>query len=134
MKIDFSKILIGLDGEAITEFEKEEPTIEVPEEIQKSINLINQYLNKDRKQIDIHLRKVCFRAMKAQVKGQENMEPEEKYKRGKLAERIFDSTEPLEITPEELKMIREQIGKVYSIDVMAPCWDLLDVKEKAEEK
>jgi len=53
---------------------------------------------------------------------------EEKYKRGKLAGRIFDEKE-VELSLDEAKLLKDLVGKAFSASIVVPVWDLLDPKE-----
>lgn len=56
---------------------------------------------------------------------------EEKYKRGKLAGRIFDEEE-VELSLDEAKLLKDLVGKAFSASVVVPVWDLLDPKESED--
>jgi len=108
MKIDFSQVLRGLNGDPVREPGKDEGDL-----------------------VDVTLKTMTYRALTSQSEDQKNMKPEEKYKRGKLAEKVFASEGLLELKIEEVAQIKEQIGKIFPIIIVAPAWDMLE--DKGEE-
>lgn len=58
--------------------------------------------------------------------GRETITPEEKFQRGKLADKIGHSKGDLALSPEDLALLKKLIGKAFSPLIVAPAWSMLD--------
>lgn len=93
---DFSKVLTGLDGQPLKDGDKEIP-----------------------------LSVVCVNALRGVYRGEEDLSGVEKEKRYKLCERIYEQGE-VEISIEELALIKNLVGKGYPVDIVGPAYALLE--------
>lgn len=96
MTIDFSQALTGLKGEPV----------------------------KDPSGESVKLALVCYNAVKALYKDEENLSGEEKYKRAKLAKKLDESS--VELSVEDISLIKKLVGKAYEPEIVAAVWDLLE--------
>jgi len=68
-----------------------------------------------------------------------NMNPDdkvsgqEKYERGKLAEKIMTAVKEVELSVDEITKIKKLVGESYSPLIVWQIWDLLDPKPNAEK-
>jgi len=107
MKIDFNVKLMDLDGKTPMPFSKD---IREP----------------------ISLGLVCTTALNAM--DQKNPPtPQDRYKRGKLAEKIA-TNDTLDLSVDELKMLKDLIGAVWGPVVVMRAWDILDPPSVEESK
>lgn len=95
--IDFTRVLNGLDGKPLQSEQKEKLTLS-----DVAVNALLATLDEDR-----------------QLAGTE------KVKRYELARKIYGQKE-VSLTPEELVMIRERIGKAYGPVVVGVAWRFLE--------
>lgn len=99
MKIDFDRVLTGLNGESI----------------------------KDPRGTDIRLKDVCINALDYYGADELLKAPgQEKYHRGQLAQRIYDASGPIEISVEDVALLKSLTGKIYGPHVVMVVWDMLD--------
>lgn len=61
---------------------------------------------------------ICINALMATFKDEANLTGIEKLTRYKLAERIFDKPKEVILTEEEKKLIKDLVGKLYSVLVV----------------
>jgi len=66
----------------------------------------------------------CVNALWA-IYEDEKLNGKEKYKRGDLAERI-DKQEEVEVTVEEISLMKDVVGKAYNPMMIKKVWDLLE--------
>ncbi len=62
----------------------------------------------------------------------EEIDGKEKHRRGYLQERIFRAKEPLELDVEEIKLIKEMIGKAQGPRIVYQAWEMLEGRERPE--
>ncbi|MEJ0093329.1 MAG: hypothetical protein WDN46_07805 [Methylocella sp.] len=73
----------------------------------------------------ITLGDVAINALLIATRGDETLAGTEKVRRGELARNIFaHPEEPLKI--DEIKLIKDRIGVVYTVDVVTPAWHILE--------
>lgn len=78
------------------------------------------------------LKQICITALGSTYKdevdaqGRETITPEEKYQRGKLADKIGHSSGDISLSPEDLTLLKKLIGKAYGPLIVAPSWSMLD--------
>jgi hypothetical protein len=115
MIIDFSQVLKDRKDQELTH--------KVPEEKKTTDGQVS-YVDKP-----LTLCDVCVTAIDFIQRGEE-VEPAEKYRRGKLAERIYKLTylskESVNLTVEDITFIKGQVGKLYGPFMVTTIWDLLD--------
>jgi len=74
------------------------------------------------------LKTACFNVLGATIKGEENLSGKDKMKRFELAMKIKDSGE-INLTSEEITLLKELIGKMYGTLIVGRCYEILDPKE-----
>lgn len=79
---------------------------------------------------EVTLRLLSVGALSAQFQDEQNLSPTDKFKRGDLAIKIYNSTEPLAIKSEDVTMLKTVIGKAYGPVVVYRTYQLLDAGEK----
>jgi hypothetical protein len=103
MKIDFTQILPGLDGQPMQD------------EAGKNVPLSTP----------------CVNALLATPRD-EHIEPVEKLARFVLAQKITQAIEPIELTIEEVAKIKDLTGKYMPTLVMGAVWQTLESNGKGE--
>ena len=98
MKIDFNVVLKALNGETV----------------------------KGPKSEDIMLKDVCINALNSAAEDMTKVNGQDKYRRGKLAQKIYNAEGPLEISSEDITLVKNLIGKKFEPHVVMATWDLLD--------
>ena len=98
MKIDFSMALKSLAGDEI----------------------------KDGKGETFTLRDAAVVALDASFDEDKRLDGKEKYRRGHLATRIYGTKEPIALDVDELKLVKDLIGKIYGPRIVKETWDILD--------
>ena len=105
MKIDFSVPLKALSGEDI----------------------------KDGKGAAFTLRDAAVVALDAVSDDDRKLDGKGKYRRGHLASRIYGCKEPIVLDVDDLKLVKDLIGKIYGPRVVHEAWDLLDPRDTPTE-
>lgn len=82
---------------------------------------------KDEKEVVILLENVAVNSLLA-TRQDDNATGTEKVKRFALAMKINNVTEPVEVTAEEITLIKDLVGKVYTTIVVGRAYDLLEQK------
>lgn len=54
------------------------------------------------------------------------LEGKEKYRRGHLASRIYGAKEPIALDVDDVKLVKDLIGRSFGPRVVNEAWDLLD--------
>ena len=88
MKIEFAQVLLSMDGESLKENREGKPSR------------------------DLTLGRACINALLTDIPN-EHQTGTQKFDRFKLAMRLGNEPDPIEITAEEIAMIKAQVGKVY---------------------
>jgi len=83
---------------------------------------------------ETRIKDVAFSALVNTYKGEESLSGEVKFKRGKLAEKIFDAEGEIEVTEAEIKQIKECIGKGFGIGVMTAAYNAIGELVLAQQK
>jgi len=112
MKVRLDHVLVDMEGEKLIERVK---TKEVDNDGEPII-----------KETIITLGKICANALMTPPKQPDT--GEEKVKKGKLAMRIWGLDEA-ELSIDELKLLKDQIGIAYGPLVVTQAWDLLEDRE-----
>lgn len=60
----------------------------------------------------------------------EVVEPKEKYRRAELAERIYRADGEIDLSIDDLKLLKDLIGEKGSPLIVKQAWDILDPKTK----
>jgi len=105
MKIDFSAPLKALSGEDL----------------------------KDGKGVTFTLGDAAVVALDAVSDEDRKLDGKEKYRRGALASRIYGAKEAIALDVDDLKLVKDLIGKIYGPRVVHEAWDLLDPKDLPPE-
>lgn len=116
MKVNFNQALLDLDGS----------TLDLTTEA-------CQFCGRSRESRPATLRGVCTDALVARYRDEQEpkaLPGEAKMKRYGLALKITAEDE-LDVTPEELALIRMLVAKMFGPRVMGPAWLALDSKEDA---
>jgi len=98
MVVNLGKGLFTLDGEIIPDMKNEPATV----------------------------RGVAIEALFATFKGEENLSGEEKMKRWELASKIKAESDPVEMTVEEVALLKKLIGKAYGALIVGQAWKVLE--------
>jgi hypothetical protein len=98
MKIDFSQIIKRLDGAPM----------------------------KNPDGSDFLLRDAATIALDANFEDDKRLEAKDKYRRGALAMRIYGAKEPINLDINDLKLVKDQVGRAFGPHVVKEAWDLLD--------
>jgi hypothetical protein len=98
MKIDFSVPLKALNGEDIKAGKGETFTLR-----DAAVVALDAVSDEDRK-----------------------LDGKEKYRRGALASKIYGCKEPIALDLENVKLVKDLIGKIYGPRIVKEAWDLLD--------
>ena len=123
MKIDFSRVLKSLSGESMIHREMIQPKRKSAKDMEAPVAV-------DR---DLTLRDVSLNALLTVVQN-ENLPGVEKLKRYHLAEQIYKSKAPIDLSVEQLGQLKELISKVYvSPLVCGQAWEMLDPSSKDSE-
>jgi hypothetical protein len=99
MKIDFNRVLIDLTGEEISESAKEP----------------------DKKAT---LKFITMQALMNNVRGDESLSGHDKFKQYELAQKV--NTGVVELTAEEIALIKERIGLAFHTAIIGPAYQLLE--------
>ena len=99
MKINFQQEILGMDGKPL----------------------------KDEKDASLLLENIAVNALLAATQD-DKADGVAKAKRFALAMKINNVTEPVEVTAEEITMIKDLVGKVYMTLVVGRAYDLLEQK------
>ena len=101
MKIEFKQVLRSMDGEAMQE----------------------QREGKDAR--DFTLARACINALLTDIPN-EQQTGAQKFDRFKLAMRLGNEEDPIEITAEDITTIKGQVGKVYFTYTVGTIWSILE--------
>jgi hypothetical protein len=86
---------------------------------------------KDNEQ-EVTLRLLSVGALSATYQDEQNLSPTDKFKRGDLATKIYNSTEPVALKSEDVTMLKTVIGKAYGPLIVYKAYQLLDAGEKTD--
>ena len=101
MKIEFAQVLLSMDGEAMQEQREGKPGR------------------------DLTLGRACINALLTDIPN-ERQTGTQKFDRFKLAMRLGNEEDPIEITAEDITMIKAQVGKVYFTYTVGLVWSVLE--------
>ena len=97
MLIDFSQVLKAVDGVTL-----------------------------NRKDVPLELRTIVCEALMASYREEEGLAGEEKHKRYKLSQKIYRETGPVNVTIEEISVIKKLVGLLYGPTIVGPSYDALE--------
>lgn len=132
MKLNLATELKSLDGkpmknlmlaEVITNVISKTPASESNEALAKSIVAVLDDEERLTKNATVGM--VAFNALLAETEGT----PEEKYKRGRLAERLYGG-KTIDLDIDEVKLIKDMVGKHSNTTVIVRMWDALEKANK----
>jgi len=106
MKIDFSQVIMTLEG--------------VP--------------MKGAQGVEFTLRSACVVALDAITEEAKQVDAKEKYRRGALAARIYRTKEPINLSAEEIVLLKELVGKLFGPRVVHEVWNVLDPSANEEDR
>jgi len=78
---------------------------------------------------DLTLKLIAVRAL-LNIKEDDRTKAEEKYKRGKLAERIMESKDAVDLSAEEISMLKDLIGNSFAPQIVFKSFEMLDPKKE----
>lgn len=78
----------------------------------------------------VTLKFAAIHALTGLYDDEKGLQPEKKFERGMLAQKISESDKPIQLTAEQVAMIKQLIGKAYGPWVIAKAWPMLDPAEK----
>lgn len=78
--------------------------------------------------IDAILRVAIINALEFSLEQDKNEQPIKKYERSKLADRVYENDE-VELSIEDVALIKDRVGKVFGSYVVKVVWDLLEEKK-----
>ena len=80
------------------------------------------------------LKFACYEALGAFFQDEQNLSGEEKFKRGDLYLKIKSSPDPVDLTAEEVALLKKLIAKLYDPILVSQIWRRLEGKEWFVEK
>lgn len=107
--IDFTQTIKGLDGKAIV------PSVQ----------------NGGDGKTPVTLSDVCVNALESQLQTDAQMSGQEKFKLDQLAHKIYNQKH-VDLSIEEIALIKERVGKVSPTIVVGAVWGILDPPAKKE--
>ena len=81
---------------------------------------------KDGKGETFTLRDAAVVALDAVSDEDRKLDGKEKYRRGALASRIYGTKEPIALDVDDVKLVKDLIGKIYGPRIVKEAWDLLE--------
>ena len=120
MKIDFSTLLVSA---------KKEPLETITKVVKEKCETCGQLKTE---KIQMSLGYGCYEALSAVVESDKNETGEDKYKRGKLGEKIINAIAPIDISAEDIVLIKERVGQLYGPVPVVVIYDLLEGKKDGE--
>lgn len=119
MKVYFTKIFSSYDGSPIYMEQSVDGRTSQP------------VLDMDGEKIPLTLRLAAIEVLGPMA----NMPGEEKCRRDRLAERIYNATQSIDITKDEADLLKKLINQVYPHPrIVRQAWDLLSGDEEQKEK
>ena len=109
--LDFTQVLIGINGKPITQPSPDCKSSEVG--------------GKDCPLVDVTLSDVAIGALEASLDEDRTADIKKKFARGMLAQDIYRKKQ-IVLSPDDVSLIKDRIGKSYSTAVVVAAWPLLD--------
>ena len=104
MEIDFGRTLMSLTGEPLEVMEKD-------------------------KKVPLTLGKASAEALLAPLEKDKLETGQKKYEKWKLAGKIIEAKTPLDVTAEDVALLKDRIGLMYSAAVVGPAYEMLEGKD-----
>jgi hypothetical protein len=101
MQVNFDQKLLNLDGTEVVNPNDKEPTL---------------------------LRGIAVTALLAQFEDERSLSGEDKLKRWELALKIKNGEDPIELSVEEISLVKKLIGKGFVVLVVGQAWKMLEGK------
>jgi len=80
------------------------------------------------------LKNACVTALQIQFDDEKGLSGEDKFKRHKLVEKIYAAKGEIDMTVEEVTLVKKIIGKAYGTLIVGRCWELLEDGPKVLEE
>jgi hypothetical protein len=106
-EIDFTQALTGINGDELKQCAKND-------EAGKCLELVSMTLGD-----------VALYALIVPSEDEKNLDPKKKFERDRLARRIYKNAHAM-LSPEDVALIKERIGKTASVVQVGAAWPLLD--------
>jgi len=135
MKIKINQTLTGLDGITPLSDKKEnfpkniyEKLLKVPENepLTFSFDEVTAILKHLRGEIVITLRDICVNALLTPTEGDDEKKKFEKWEIFKKLRDLKDDEDIVELTAEEISVIKKGIGKVQAPLILGQCFEMLE--------
>jgi hypothetical protein len=107
-EIDFTQVLTGINGDELKQCNKSEG------DPPKCIDLASMTLGD-----------IALYALIVPSEDERNLDPKKKFERDRLARRIYKNAHAM-LSPEDVALIKERIGKTSSVVQVGAAWSLLD--------
>jgi hypothetical protein len=107
-EIDFTQALTGINGDELKQCNKSEG------DPPKCVELVSMTLGD-----------VALYALIVPSEDEKNLDPKKKFERDRLARRIYKNAHAM-LSPEDVALIKERIGKTASVVQVGAAWPLLD--------
>jgi hypothetical protein len=128
MKINFNLELKTLEGKIIRRVIEGEPLVILPSEF-KSLEEANEYLKRMAvREVASTLKNCAIEALSANFQQEGPVSGEEKARRWLLATRIYSNPGDIDLTSEEISLIKRLIGMAYVPLVVGQTWEMLEGK------
>ena len=131
MKIKPSVEIENMEGQSmpINELKAICPHCKKHMEVDQKINMILHNTGKN-----VTLKSVCVNALLDEYDDEPKLSGMDKQKRGKLADRIYTAKGDMDLTPKEITLLQELIGKKNKTLIVTRAYELLDPTEEENEK
>lgn len=124
MNIDFNQPIRDLEGNPIEEDEEVQVVAQSngkPEVVRQ----VKKIFNKDGTVKLVTLKAVCARALTAMFKDEQNLPAEKKVLRFTLAQKVVTAADPIEISSEEVVLLKEVVGKMFAPLIVGQVFGIL---------
>lgn len=101
--VDFTQQLVDVDGKP----------------------MIDDAASKDGAPIKVTLSKVSVIALLSDYRDEQNISPEEKFKRWQLAQKIHDAN-AAQLSAEDVALIKKLVGKRFAASIVGPVFQIID--------
>lgn len=108
--VDFTQVLKGLDG---TQFTRQDPPIN----------------GKATEVVPMTLGDVAVNALETPIQDDLKLSGEDKFKMDLLARKVYKA-KSVSLTPDEINLIKNRIGKLYGANIVGSAWRAIDPEAK----
>lgn len=77
----------------------------------------------------VRLKNLCINVLTSLTEEDKNLTADKKFYRGKLAERIYNAEEDIDVRSEDIAMLKKLIAKAYSPLLVMKAFEILDPEE-----